>query len=153
MRHVPNNNQVVAASFIAHGHQDAFVCRLNVAYKERAQILGKALAEHVPQLKPVAAHGGSAIWVNAPKQIDTRDLAQQLYERGVIVEPGDIFFSSTRPPKHHLRIGYSSIPKERIEDGVKIIASELDLLSRKTHKGKATPAAARNHKLAATIST
>lgn len=125
MRHVPNNNQLVAASFISHGHQDAFVRRLNVAYKERAHILRTALSEHAPMLKPVSAHGGSALWVSAPRQIDTRALANRLYEKGVIVEPGDIFFAASRPPVNHVRVGYSSIPKERIEDGVRLIASEL----------------------------
>lgn len=134
MRHVPNNNQLVAASFISHGHQDAFVRRLNVAYKERAQILRTALSELTPMLKPVSAHGGSALWVSAPKQIDTRALAQRLYEKGVIIEPGDIFFAANRPPRHHVRIGYSSIPKERIEDGVCIIANELKQLTSQQKK-------------------
>lgn len=136
MRHVPNNNQLVAASFIAHGHQDAFVRRLNVAYKERAHILRHALSEYAPMLRPVSVHGGSALWVSAPKQLDTRALAERLYEKGVIVEPGDIFFAAKRPPLHHVRIGYSSIPKERIEEGVRIIARELkQLLTEKKKRG------------------
>jgi len=92
MRHAPNNNQLVAAGFIAHGHQDAFVRRLNVAYKDRAHRLRHALSEHAPLLTPIPAHSGSALWVNAPRNIDTRLLVKQLYEKGVIPEPGDIFF-------------------------------------------------------------
>ncbi len=127
MRHVATNNQQVAASFIAHGHQEAFVRRLNIAYRERAQALLAALALHAPELQPVSAQGGSALWVSvtARRRIDTRELAQRLYAHGVIVEPGDIFFASARPPRQHLRIGYSSIPVERIEAGVRVIAREL----------------------------
>ena len=53
---------------------------------------------------------------------------KQLYEKGVILEPGDIFFAGARPPLHYLRIGYYSIPKERIEEGVRIIAADLEKL-------------------------
>jgi GntR family transcriptional regulator/MocR family aminotransferase len=125
MRHVPTNNQQVAASFIAHGHQEAFVRRLNLAYRERAQALRAALAQHARGLKPVSAQGGSALWCSAAPGIDTRELAARLYRQGVVVEPGDVFFAGTRLPQHHLRIGYSSIPAERIDAGVRLIAREL----------------------------
>ena len=125
MRHVPTNNQQAAASFIGHGHHEAFVRRLNVAYRGRAQALRSALAVHAPALTPVSAHGGSALWVSASRGIDTRALTTRLYRQGVVVEPGDVFFAGARQPRHHLRIGYSSIPVERIEAGVRVIGREL----------------------------
>jgi len=130
MRHVPTNNQQVAASFIAHGHQEAFVRRLNLAYRERAQALRAALAQHAPGLKPVSAQGGSALWCSAAPGIDTRELAAQLYRQGVVVEPGDVFYAGSRLPRHHLRIGYSSIPVGRIEAGARLIARELKTMAR-----------------------
>jgi GntR family transcriptional regulator/MocR family aminotransferase len=129
MRHVPTNNQQVAASFIAHGHQEAFVRRLNLAYRERAQALRSALAQHARGMKPVSAQGGSALWCSAAPGIDMRELAARLYRQGVVVEPGDVFFAGTRVPRHHLRIGYSSIPVERIDAGVRLIARELKAMA------------------------
>jgi GntR family transcriptional regulator/MocR family aminotransferase len=129
MRHVPTNNQQVAASFIAHGHQEAFVRRLNLAYRERAQALRAALSQHARGLKPVSAQGGSALWCSASPGIDTRELAVRLYRQGVVVEPGDVFFAGSRVPQHHVRIGYSSIPVERIDAGVRLIARELEALA------------------------
>jgi GntR family transcriptional regulator / MocR family aminotransferase len=129
MRHVPTNNQQVAASFIAHGHQEAFVRRLNLAYRERAQALRAALAQHARGLKPVSAQGGSALWCSAPPGVDTRELAARLYQQGVVIEPGDVFFAGARVPRHHLRIGYSSIPAERIDAGVRLIARELKAIA------------------------
>jgi GntR family transcriptional regulator / MocR family aminotransferase len=131
MRHVPTNNQQAAAAFIAHGHQEAFVRRLNLAYRERAQALHAALALHAPSLVPTSAQGGSALWVSAPKGVDTRELTQRLYRQGVVVEPGDVFFAGPRPPKHQLRIGYSSIPLDRIEPGARIIGQELAALRKR----------------------
>jgi GntR family transcriptional regulator / MocR family aminotransferase len=63
--------------------------------------------------------------VPATKGLDTRELAQRLYRQGVVVEPGDVFFAATKPPRHFLRIGYSSIPVDRIEAGVRLIAQAL----------------------------
>lgn len=130
MRHVPTNNQQVAASFIVRGHQEAFVRRLNLAFRDRSERLRAALAQHAPRLKPVAAQGGSAVWVSAAKGTDMRELAARLYRQGVVVEPGDVFFAGTRQPRHHLRIGYSSIPADRIDAGVRLIARELAAMAR-----------------------
>lgn len=130
MRHVATNNQQAAAAFIAHGHQEAFVRRLNSAYRERAQVLRDALARYAPSIIPLSAQGGSALWAIAPPEVDTRELAMRLYQNGTIVEPGDIFYAGKRIPKNHLRIGYSSISADRIEAGVRIIAREANLAKR-----------------------
>lgn len=124
MRHVPTNNQQVAASFIAHGHQEAFVRRLNLAYRERAQALRASLARHAPALRPVAAQGGSALWLDMGRGIDTRELAARLYRQGVVVEPGDPFFAGSRVPRHFMRVGYSSIALDRIDAGVRLVAAQ-----------------------------
>jgi GntR family transcriptional regulator/MocR family aminotransferase len=106
------------------------VRRLNIAYRDRAHALRTALALHAPGLAPVSAHGGSALWVSASKGCDTRELTARLYRQGVVVEPGDVFFAGARPPRHHMRIGYSSIPVERVEAGVRVIGRELTSMSR-----------------------
>jgi DNA-binding transcriptional MocR family regulator len=54
-----------------------------------------------------------------------RELAARLGAQGVVVEPGDVFFTGSRRPHQHRRIGYSSIPVDRIEAGVRLIAREL----------------------------
>lgn len=125
MRHVPSNNQEAAASFIAHGFHEAYVRRLISAYRDRAHTLRQALADHVPELEPAAAHGGSALWVSGPKGLDTRRLAQTLYQQGVVIEPGAFFYPAREQPCHRMRIGYSSIALDRIEAGVKIVAAAL----------------------------
>jgi len=124
-RHVSTNNQQAAASFIAHGYQEAYVRRLNAAYRERARALHQALATHAPMLAPVAAQGGSALWVTGPETLDTGQLALQLYAQGVVVEPGEVFYAASKPPTNKLRIGYSSIATDQIEAGVRLLGAEL----------------------------
>lgn len=125
LRHPPTNNEHAAALFIAHGFHETFMRRLNVAYRARSQALRDALQRHVPGCKLAHAEGGSALWVEMPRTVDTRALATAALARGVVVEPGGVFFASSRPPRHFMRMGYSSIPVERIDEGVRQLAACL----------------------------
>ncbi|TKR54550.1 PLP-dependent aminotransferase family protein [Allopusillimonas ginsengisoli] len=126
MRHVPTNNQRAAANFIARGHHDAFMRRLNVAYQSRSEALKEALANYAPMLTATPVNGGSAIWVTGPKDLDARELAKRALEKGVLIEPGDIFFSGKKRPQNHMRIGYSSIALDHIEAGMRILGQHLN---------------------------
>ena len=125
MRHVATNNQQVAASFIAHGHHEAYVRKLNLAYRERSRAVHDALRRHAPTLTPVTARGGSAVWVTGAPALDGRALAAALYPLGVVVEPGDVFYAAARQHHNQLRIGYSSIATERIDAGIRLLADAL----------------------------
>lgn len=125
MRHPPTNNEHTAARFIAHGHHESYLRRLNAAYRERARALREALQRHAPALSCTESHGGSALWVTAGARLDTRALAARARERGIVIEPGDVFFAGEKAPRHHLRLGYSSIPVDRIDAGVRELARLL----------------------------
>ena len=125
MCHAATNNQQAAANFIAHGHHEAYVRRLNLAYRERSRAMHDALREHAPMLSPVTARGGSAVWVTGPAALDGRALAKDLYLSGVVVEPGDVFYAAARQHRNQLRIGYSSIATDRIDAGIRLLAGAL----------------------------
>ena len=125
MRHVATNNQQVAASFIAHGHHEAYVRKLNLAYRERSRAVHEALRRHAPTLVAVTARGGSAVWVSGAPTLDGRALAGALYRLGVVVEPGDVFYAAPRQHHNQLRIGYSSIALDRIDAGIRLLGSLL----------------------------
>ena len=124
-RHVSTNNQQAAASFIAHGFHEAYVRRLNAAYKERSRVLIAALEQHAPALQPMPTLGGSALWVQGPPGLDSAALAGRLLARGVVIEPGAVFYADAPQGCKHMRIGYSSIAADRIDAGVRLIAAEL----------------------------
>ena len=127
VRHVATNNQQVAANFIAHGHHEAYVRRLNLAYRERSRAVHDALRRHAPMLAAVTARGGSAVWVTGPAALDGRVLAAGLFQSGVVVEPGDVFYATGRQHCNQLRIGYSSIAVDRIDAGIRLLAGALAL--------------------------
>jgi GntR family transcriptional regulator/MocR family aminotransferase len=40
-----------------------------------------------------------------------------------LIEPGDVFFATDRPPRNYARLGFASIANERIEPGLAALAA------------------------------
>lgn len=130
MRHPPTNNAHIASLFIAQGHHDAFIRKLNITYRERRQCLTQAFAEYLPQCSITPSQGGSGAWVQGPAGLDSQVLAARCLERGLLIEPGGIFFD--RPAttsQRYFRLGYSAIATSAIAPGVKELSYAMDSLA------------------------
>jgi GntR family transcriptional regulator/MocR family aminotransferase len=122
VRHPASNNQRSVALFLERGYHDALVMTLTRAYEERSAAMVAALDECLPGCLEQPTAGGSCHWIRGPATLDARQLREIAAERGVLLEPGDIHFLGEHPPQNFFRLGYSSIPPERIRPGVQIIA-------------------------------
>ena len=122
LRHPPALIQRAFALFLSLGHYDALQRRLTTAQGERSDVLRAALAQYMPQCTVMPASGGGSCWVSLPERFDAKELAAQARERGVLIEPGEVFFMADPPPRQHFRMGYSSIVPAAIEPGVKLLA-------------------------------
>ncbi len=120
LRHPPANNQRAAALFLEQGHAEALLRRIGSTLAEREAVLRRGLAAHLPALHVSGTAGGSALWLAGPPWLDAARLAEAAMRRGVLVEPGEIFFAGDagQPPRNMLRLGFSSIPTEMIELGL-----------------------------------
>jgi GntR family transcriptional regulator / MocR family aminotransferase len=119
MRHVPTNNAHIASLFIAQGHHDAFIRKLNVTYRERRAILMASLARYLPDYNISASLGGSCAWIRGPAGLSASELSRRCEARGVLIEPGSIFFNRPSPAtQSFFRMGYSAIPGSLIDSGV-----------------------------------
>jgi GntR family transcriptional regulator / MocR family aminotransferase len=123
IRHTPANNAHTASLFIAQGHHDAFIRKLNVTYRERREVLNRALEKYLPQFHVMPSQGGSGAWIKGPDGLNTQTLAENCAVRGVLIEPGDVFFKkSSSATQSHLRLGYAAIPGNLIDAGVQELA-------------------------------
>lgn len=122
LRHPPTNNQRAVALFLSLGHYDALVQRLSQVYKERWVAMGEALEKYLPDSYRLPTFGGTAYWVRGPETLDARELNRRAAAKGIYFEPGDINFMSDAPPRNYFRLGFSSIPAERIEPGIRTLA-------------------------------
>ena len=82
----------------------------------------EALARHLPECTCACGTGGSSFWVRGQDWLDSRALAERAGALGILIEPGDVFFQSALPPLQYLRLGFGSIPAERIEPGIRALA-------------------------------
>lgn len=125
LRHPPGHIQRTAAYFLSQGHYDSQIKRMGQAYHQRRAVMEQALLSHHLIGTDAATAGGSSFWLKAPRGTDTAQLALSLRDKGVLIEPGHVFFGSERPAQRHYRLAYSSIPSERIPDGIAVIAESL----------------------------
>ena len=56
---------------------------------------------------------------------DYEVIAEGLREAGVLIEPGQPFFPGAAPPTDFYRLAYSSIPTDRIDTGVAMVAAAI----------------------------
>ena len=123
LRHPPGNNQRAAALFLANGHFDMLVRRIHRVYRDRWQVMGEALARHLPGWAQRPSFGGSSYWLTGPEGLDSQRLTAAALARGVVIEPGGHFFADPADGRRHVRLGFSSIPAERIDEGIRRLAA------------------------------
>jgi GntR family transcriptional regulator/MocR family aminotransferase len=123
LRHPPSNNQRAAALFLGLGHYKAHIRRLGASLGSRATQLDAAIKKHLPDFSFLLGEGVSSCWLKGPDDLDGQALAAAAQKLGVLVETGDIFFMGEHPPKNFLRLGFSSIPADRIEPGILALAT------------------------------
>ncbi|ABB12103.1 PLP-dependent aminotransferase family protein [Burkholderia lata] len=123
VRHPVAYIQRAFATFLALGHHDALLRRLAHAYSERSQALMAALDAHLPEARYVQVTGGASCWVEGPPWLDATRLAADAQEAGILIEPGSVFFMNDEgDARRCFRMGFSAIPLERIEPGVRALA-------------------------------
>lgn len=128
IRHPSTFIQRTLSLFISLGHNDAQLRRLAQAQKERHQLLVTSLAKYLPDCHPVPVSGGGSLWVRIPDKIPAHELAHHAALKGVLIEPGDVFFINQKPPGNYIRLGYQSIPAHAIDEGIMILSDVMNQL-------------------------
>lgn len=125
LRHPPGHVQRTTAYFLSLGHYDALIRRMARAYQDRRHVLDAAIAAHGLTVAGPANFGGSAVWLRAPGA-DMDSVAAGLRAMGVLIEPGAAFFATPHAKaRTHYRLAYSSIPVDRIPEGVALLGVAL----------------------------
>jgi GntR family transcriptional regulator/MocR family aminotransferase len=122
LRHPPANNQRTIALFLARGHHDSLMRRLSHSYRDRWEALRQALATHLPECRFRPTSGGTAYWIEGPAALDAARLERDAAVDGILIEPGAVHFAGDSPPRNFFRLGFSSIPVDRIEPGIRRLA-------------------------------
>lgn len=125
IRHSPTNNQRAAALFLSLGHYRGHINKITTAFSRRAVHVQELLAAQAPCLSVQSNSRSACLWVTGPPDLDAGCLATLAETRGVLIEPGEIFFAAHDAPRHSFRMGISAIPDNRIERGIELLAGCL----------------------------
>jgi DNA-binding transcriptional MocR family regulator len=126
--------QAIVNQFCRSGAIVQSIDTVKAALKERAERLGAALRRELPDARFVPTEGGYFMWVDLPDDVDVDAVFTAAGERGVAFVKGSDFL--LEGGEHSLRLAYSGVTPEQIDEGVKRLAEAV-----RAATGVAQPAA------------
>ncbi len=118
--------QAIVHRFCVDGGLERSVATVNAALRERADVLCDALATHSPDARFTKPDGGYFLGVELPDGVDVAALLAAAEERGVTFVKGTDFL--LEGGRSTLRMAYSGVRTDQIEEGVTRIADALAAL-------------------------
>lgn len=97
---------------------DAHIETIKSAYRRRRDVAVRTMAREFPaEITFTRPQGGLFAWATLPERIDAHRLLTKSLEQNVAFVPGGAFFPNGGH-ENTLRINYSNMPEERIEEGL-----------------------------------
>ena len=112
--------QSIVYEFCASGALERSIETVRTALAKRARTLEVALRRELPEAEFVTPEGGYFMWVTLPEGSDVRALEAAAKERGVVFVKGTDFL--LQGGENTLRLAYSGVTPEQIEEGVARLA-------------------------------
>jgi 2-aminoadipate transaminase len=111
--------QMATYEVTRNGFVEGHVERLKAFYKERRDVMLRAIEEHFP----AEAHftrpaGGLFVWAELPRHVDTRELLVEAVQDKVAFVPGQGFHPDNTGT-NTLRLNFSNVPPELLREGVR----------------------------------
>ena len=98
---------------------------LRKEYRERKEMLDKALGEYMPdQVQWTSPLGGFYFWLRFPNDFSSTELFERSRERGVVFVTGRTF-DPHNERDNCLRLAFSNMPRKHIEPGIRILSEEI----------------------------
>jgi DNA-binding transcriptional MocR family regulator len=119
--------QAIVAEFCRSGAIERSIETVKLALEERLQTLATALERHLPDARFSPPDGGYFLWVELPEGADVDALAKAAADRGVVFVKGTDFF--LEGGENTLRLAYSGVTPEEIEEGVSRLAEAYQSLA------------------------
>ena len=112
--------QSIVAEFCHSGAIERSIETVKAALRERRDATAEALERHIPDARFVKPQGGYFLWVDLPEGSDVAALDAAAQERGVVFVKGSDFLIEGGDSS--LRIAYSAVPPDQIEEGISRVA-------------------------------
>jgi 2-aminoadipate transaminase len=116
-------SQSIVYEFCASGALERSIETVRTALAKRARTLEAALRRELPQAEFTAPEGGYFMWVTLPEGTDAAALHRAASELGVAFVKGTDFL--LEGGENTLRLAYSGVTPEQIEEGVARLAAAV----------------------------
>lgn len=125
--HTPMITQLMCVQFMKKYNIDKYIEKNRKLYGEKCRVMLDAMAEYFPKGKVewTEPEGGIFIWCTCPTLKDVSVVVDKCLERKVAIVPGSNFAVDQNAPSNQFRLNFSSIPAEKITEGVKRVGEVL----------------------------
>jgi 2-aminoadipate transaminase len=116
----------ILAAYCQQGLLEPHIAHLRDIYRERRDAMLTALTAHMPAgVSWTRPGGGFFVWLALPPPLLAADVAAQARDAKLLIPVGDPFFAEI-PTGQYLRIAFSYVTPERIEEGIQILGQILE---------------------------
>ena len=119
--------QSIVAELCHSGDIERSIATVTEALLERRDATSGALERHLPDARFVLPEGGYFLWVDLPAGSDVAALERAAAARGVVFVKGTDFL--LEGGESSLRLAYSAVPPDQIEEGIARVAEAYRELS------------------------
>jgi DNA-binding transcriptional MocR family regulator len=120
-----NFMQILANEFLSKGYIEPYLRFLRKEYQERKQMIQDSLKAHMPvEIKWNEPRGGFYIWLKLPVTMKSSDIFNTCLKKGVVFVTGRTF-DPQNVKDDRLRLSFSNMPKEDIDQGIRILAEAI----------------------------
>ncbi len=117
--------QMEIAKYLELYDIDAHIRTIRAVYKLRRDLMVKMMESEFPQgIAFTRPQGGLFAWVELPAHVNARDVLIKSLEEKVAFVPGGSFFPNGGH-ENTLRLNFSNMPENRIEEGMRRLAKVL----------------------------
>lgn len=120
-----NFMQILANEFLAQDKLEPYLEYLRSEYLERKNLLQRHLTTYMPkEITWNEPKGGFYIWLKLPSYISSTDIFKESVTKGVVFVTGRTFDPASKKDDR-LRLSFSNMPKDRIEEGIMILSETI----------------------------
>jgi 2-aminoadipate transaminase len=115
----------ILATYCQRGLLAPHIEHLRAVYRQRRDAMLEALATHMPEgVRWTRPGGGFFVWLELTEPFRAADVVAQARAASLLIPAGDPFFAET-PTGQYLRLAFSYVTPEKIEEGIQILQGVL----------------------------
>ena len=123
--HTGMAQQMATYEVIKNGYLEGHVEEIKAFYKERRDVMLRALEEHFPgDAHFTRPAGGLFVWAELPRHVDTRELLIEAVQERVAFVPGQGFHPDNSGT-NTMRLNFSNVPPEQLREGVRRLGNAV----------------------------